>query len=214
MNVKNHNTGSLGESSGLQHALLPSIEMFKRGFVEAEIFFQPYRAPGGDFYWCKNFHYQSVYVVGDCTGHGIGGAMTSMAVIALLIQYFKSLPPKSVNISLKEIYDSLTEVQKENDFLDAELGMILLDRRTRSICYSGTGINLIHKSEEDCKLYQTRKAKFLLDEQCEYEIRLEKGDQLYLYTDGITDQFDFADLKRLGNIALLKMIKACPNKHC
>ena len=196
----------------IQHMLLPPVENFKIGFIEAEIFFQPFEAPGGDFYWCKNFQYQSVYVLGDCTGHGICGAMVSMSVASLLVQYFSAPPPVSVNTALQDIYNSLKLVQRENDFFDSELGVILLDRRKKLIHYSGTGVNLIHKSGKDCELYQTRKVKFLSNKQCEHEIQLEAGDQLFLYTDGITDQFDEADSKRLGNNSLLEIIKKLPKQ--
>lgn len=200
----------LSVSAEIQKAFFLKEEKFEVGFRRAEFYFRPFINLGGDFYWCKHYSYQSVYVIGDCTGHGIMGAMISMSIMTLVMQYFQSLPPVTINTSLKDIHHLIEIIRSENKFIDAELGIIYLDRRKNRVRFSGTGINAIHKNRKESTLLTTNKSNFLQGQQLEYKMDIKKGEQLYLYTDGITDQFDANDKSRLKNSGLFNLISKLP----
>ncbi len=202
----------LSDSQEIHKALLPSIEKFKYGLSNVEIYSRPYIEPGGDFYWCKHFQYQSVYVLGDCTGHGFQGAMISMAIAAVIMQYFNALPPPSPGTALSEIYDSLKVLQEENNFIDAELGILYLDHRKKHIRFAGSGINMIYKEPSKSLMIGTKKQKFLKGGQEEFQAHTTLGDQILLYSDGIIDQFDAADKRRLGNSSFFQIVQSLPNQ--
>lgn len=139
--------------------------------------------------------------------------MISMAVAAVIMQYFNALPPPSANTALSEIYDSLKVLREENDFIDAELGILYLDHRKKHIRFAGSGINMIYKEASESLLIGTKKQKFLKGKQEEFQANTIKGDQIFLYSDGIVDQFDAADKRRLGNSGFLQVVQSLP-RNC
>ncbi len=60
------------------------------------------------------------------------------------------------------------------------------------------------------KCYSTRKRRVILGQETVVHLELNKGDELYLFTDGITDQFDKLDEKRLGTKGLIELVKGLP----
>ena len=43
-------------------------------------------------------------------------------------------------------------------------------------------------------------------------ITLQPGDQIFLFSDGILDQFDANDQKKLGSLGLLKIVEELPTE--
>lgn len=200
--------GVASEMSQIHNSLFPSIDTFKSGFKNAEIFFKPYEEPGGDFYWAKNYQHKSLLVVGDCTGHGMQGAMIAMSVLTLLKQFFR-LPPISIGKSIEEFYSNLKSLNEagEIDSLDVELGFLLRDLRSNKVDYIGSGVNLIHRRGKEVEIHASRKTRVLNGKQEVVGLELKKNDQLFMYSDGITDQFDAEDNKKLGSKKLLGLIE-------
>lgn len=195
-------------ASNIHQSLFQCLDSFKKSYTNTELYFRPFSAPGGDFYWIKEYQYKSLCIVGDCTGHGMEGAMIAMSAMTLLKQFFR-LPPTDIKESVHEyhkLFKSLMEDEQRREF-DVEIGAVLLDKRTNKIQYMGSGINMIVKKESACEQYASRKAKLISGKQDSYEVKLEMGDQIFLFSDGITDQFDSLDRKKLGAKNLLQMIE-------
>jgi len=198
------------EEEKIYNALLPDLEDLKLGFSKTEVLFNPLHRVGGDFYWCHHYSYLSVFAVGDCTGHGLPGAMIAMSVLSTIAEYFNSLPPRSVNTALSELSKTLERLRLRFQFIDAELGFLFLDRRTNHVQYSGTGIKLIYKGQHECLIFSSKKTDIINFEQPIFSRRVQKSDQLILFTDGLTDQFDFRNNKRLGCKGLFTIIDSLP----
>lgn len=212
MATPNSSSDIENESIHIHNTLFQSLTHFKKAYSEADLFFQPFEAPGGDFFWIKDYQYKSLAVVGDCTGHGMQGAMIAMSAMTLLKQFFK-LPPTNIKESIYEYHEqfkSLMEEEQSGQF-DVELGVILLDKRTNEISYMGSGINMILKNADAVTAYTTRKAKLISKKQESYSMKVEAGDQLFILSDGITDQFDADDNKKLGTKGIIKMIEDMPD---
>ncbi|MGD9156738.1 MAG: SpoIIE family protein phosphatase [Bacillota bacterium] len=75
---------SIGYAKLIQESILPSPEELKSIFKDYFIIWRPRDPVGGDFYWMKRIQNNYVLVVGDCTGHGVPGALMTMAVNAIL----------------------------------------------------------------------------------------------------------------------------------
>lgn len=198
----------LDEKVLLQHSLFSSLDKFEETFAKAEIYFRPFEDPGGDFYWIKNYERHSLVVVGDCTGHGIQGAMISMSVMTILKQFFRSMP-KSLEKSIYEFYTQLNELIEEGvlDTFDTELGFVFFNKDTQKISYIGSGVNLIVKTPHSINLHTSRKSKIVKRTQSIIEFLVTKGDQLFLFTDGISDQYDSSDDRKLGAKGLKKLLQ-------
>jgi len=59
---------------------LEMLEAFKDSFV----LWQPRDIVGGDFYWLRTMKNKVILAVADCTGHGVPGALMTMAVAPIL----------------------------------------------------------------------------------------------------------------------------------
>jgi len=196
------------ETRLIHNALFTPLNSFKKTFQNAELYFKPFEAPGGDFYWFKDYQYKSLVVVGDCTGHGMQGAMIAMSILTLLKQFFQ-LPPLGLKSAIADFYKQLKNIQEEesNGIFDAELGFVLMDKRTNQIDFIGSGINMIVKTGNESQLLSTRKSQLIKNKQESFSLKLKEGDNLFIFSDGISDQFDADDDRKLGNKKLFSLIE-------
>ncbi len=83
-------TASINYSARIQKAMLPELNTFERLFHDYLVFYVPRDIVSGDFYWLHEYideHTGSTKVIvaaGDCTGHGVPGALLSMLGYQLL----------------------------------------------------------------------------------------------------------------------------------
>lgn len=199
--------GVATESAMIHGSLFPSMETYRDSFSRAEVVFQPFENPGGDFYWAKSYQHMFMAIVGDCTGHGMQGAMIAMSVMTLLKRVFR-LPPISIKQATDEFYEIFGEIMEEEklDVFDVELGIVLLDKRNNKVQYYGSGVNCIYKNGVSSDLYTTRKTKVLRGTQDSYTIEGKPGDQVFLFSDGMSDQFDANNKRKLGSQQLYEMV--------
>lgn len=73
-------------ASTIQTAVLPSDNELSNSLKQFFLLFEPKDAVGGDFYWIKRVRSGRILIVGDCTGHGVAGALMATAVSAMLNQ--------------------------------------------------------------------------------------------------------------------------------
>ncbi|MEZ4923435.1 MAG: SpoIIE family protein phosphatase [Crocinitomicaceae bacterium] len=69
---------SLQYSKLIQGAMLPDADEFMAVFEDHFILYKPKDIVSGDFYWINRSDERTIIAVGDCTGHGVPGAMVSM----------------------------------------------------------------------------------------------------------------------------------------
>lgn len=70
----------------IQQSIFPTESEMRTLFPVHFILFEPKETVGGDFYWCKPVATGRLFIVGDCTGHGMPGALLTTAVTAMLNQ--------------------------------------------------------------------------------------------------------------------------------
>lgn len=75
---------SLSYAREIQVRMLTAQEEFAKTFADYAIFWKPLALVSGDFYWLRSFPSGTVLICGDCTGHGIPGALMTMMIISLL----------------------------------------------------------------------------------------------------------------------------------
>lgn len=75
---------SLSYAREIQIRALTSERLFSEAFSDHAVFRQPLALVSGDFYWLRRFPTGTVLICGDCTGHGIPGALMTMMVVSLL----------------------------------------------------------------------------------------------------------------------------------
>jgi serine phosphatase RsbU (regulator of sigma subunit) len=189
-------TASVRYAQRIQQALIPDEAALQALFPDSFVFFRPCQLLSGDVLWC--FDAGDVYYVAvvDCTGHGIPAAMLSVLAISLLRDAVKLGSPAEMIKRLDTRLHALTHNQSNfavNDALD--LALCCVDRQTHTLTFAGAHRPLyIVRNQELVELKGARymmgsgdaERRMLITDQT---WALSEGDQIYLFSDGYTDQF-------------------------
>lgn len=224
-------TASIRYAMTIQQAMLPEKESLDR-FFESFIIYKPKDIVSGDFYWFSGFSneqkgskMQFIAVV-DCTGHGVPGAFMSMIGNRLLSEIVKEKriedPKEILEMLNKEIRLALRQDQTDNnDGMDLLLcRFINKNADTVNLTFSGAKRTLYvvkYATGELIGLKGERKSIGGIGEKKEnlkftdQELVLNRGDKIYLLTDGLIDQ-NGPDRKRFGSKKVEDMLVAMKEK--
>lgn len=202
---------SIHYAERIQRAVIPHEEEFKALFPDCFIYFSPRDIVSGDFYTCASSPYFRIAVVADCTGHGVPGGFLSMLGMSALKDLLskqnitKDFNPGEILNSLRTfILTSLAEAS-ETDEATVSDGMDI------SLCAFSDDFTQIRYAAANHTIYLCRNGEIeklkgnrmpigrhpKQDNPFEsFTVNLQKGDIVYLCSDGIQDQFGSpADIK-------------------
>lgn len=182
----------------IQESVLPSNSKMSLLFKEYFILWKPKDIVGGDFYFTKPLEKGYILVVGDCTGHGVPGALMTMTINSILNHIITETNASNPALILKEMNKNLKETlhNKSNrigidDGLDAAVIYVSEDRK---LVYSGAKIPLYKKIKNEVIFfkadtkgigYKNTRDDF---EFTNIEIPFSEDDAFYITTDGYVDQ--------------------------
>ena len=150
---------------------------------------KPARDVGGDFYDYFRIDEENIgFVIGDVSGKGITASLIMVKAMTLIQDYAKHYTDLSKVFG--EVNNHLCEGNVENLFVTCWLGK--LNTVTGEIEFVNAGHNppLLKKNDEFKYLETNPELVLGVMEDMPYEtntIRLDKGNALFLYTDGATD---------------------------
>ena len=206
-------TDSITYAKRLQSAILPSIEDIANYIPENFIFFKPKDVVSGDFYWFEKIDNTIFLAAADCTGHGVPGAMVSVVCSNALNRSVKEFNLKSPAAILEKTRELVVErFSLSGDNVKDGMDISLCAFNGTKMTFSGANnpvwiIKKIDKITDEQKLSKGNMLKEdigLIEIKgdrkpigkyrdmstfSEHEIELEKGDLVYLFTDGFSDQF-------------------------
>lgn len=189
---------SLRYAHSLQSALLQEKEELKESLPESFIFYQPKNVVSGDFYWFKNAGDKVFASVGDCTGHGIPGALMTMMGLNTLHSLYNHMTIASPALLLKsldlDIHAKLSHKSKGkvmNDSMD--IAICEIDKKQMALTISGANSNVYLVRSGQIQQFKTDRynignAEAGKEFGTKY-VPLEKGDTIYMSSDGFIDQF-------------------------
>ncbi|MBL4655916.1 MAG: SpoIIE family protein phosphatase [Bacteroidia bacterium] len=194
-------TDSINYAHRIQDAILPNIQQLLDIYPDSFIFYKPKDVVSGDFPWLKckdNIVYVSVV---DCTGHGVPGALMSMIGHFQLDSIINNNGVNAPSDILKKLHQGVNESlnQDENPELSDGMDMAFLkiDINKREFEYAGAHRPLLfmHKGEmQSIKgdrlpiggiQYSSRGKEIKFTD---HKIKFEKGDAIFIFTDGLPDQ--------------------------
>ena len=191
---------SISYAKKIQDAIMTSSIYIEDVIPKSFIFFQPKDVVSGDFYWVYKSAKNEIFIaVADCTGHGVPGAFMSMIGNSLLNEIIiekKVEDPAEVLNSLREqIIKSLKqndEISETKDGMD--MSLCKYNPKTNNVEFAGAYNSLIHVSQDELitikgdnqpvSIHYAKSKSFT-----KKEIKVKKGDMLYLSSDGFQDQF-------------------------
>ena len=211
-------TDSINYAKRIQTSILPDINKLKDTFKDAFILFHPRDIVSGDFYWFDKIDEDKfILVCADSTGHGVPGAFMSMIGSTLLqdIVTRKGITKPSEILSLldKQIFSTLNqnvELGVSNDGMDMVVCEFSISTRhirfasaMRPVILVLDGEPFYIKGNRSSVGGESVIEKFFDDQ----EYYLKEGDTVYLFSDGLPDQFGGPDGKKLKIARLKRMIE-------
>lgn len=188
-------TDSILYAENIQRALMPQADVLQGIFPDSFILFQPKDIVSGDFYWMAEHNGTVFLAVGDCTGHGVPGAMLSVIGLNSLNRCISDLGlfrPKDVLMQMT--LDLLVTFEgagaQVRDGMD--IALCAIDLKSMTLTYAGANNPLwIARNDEMLILKAARRAVGYHDGLAAFEqeeVALQKGDSIYLSSDGFQDQ--------------------------
>jgi len=201
----NEITSSINYARHLQNSIQPKEEYISKYFPNNFQIYKPKDIVAGDFIWFKDIENTTevVFGVGDCTGHGVPGAMVSVACSTSLdrtVAEFNITRPSLILQKSSEIISSLFgSTESVRDGMD--IALCKLDLDSNILEYSGANNSLwIIRNGEMTILPSTRQTVGYVANPIPFEnheFQLKKGDLIYLFSDGYIDQFGGDKNKKL-----------------
>jgi tetratricopeptide (TPR) repeat protein len=201
LGIKNKEiTDSIKYAKRLQEAILPPNALVKRLLPDSFILYKPKDIVSGDFYYVEEWGGKTFVAAVDCTGHGVPGAFMSIVGYNLLNQalnvYGLEKPFLILNDLNKNISKMLHQLEEDSTVKDGmDICLISIDREKMLLEYAGAFNPLwIIRNKEliELKADKFPVGAFLGEAMKSFthnEFPLEKGDMVYLFTDGYADQF-------------------------
>lgn len=204
------------EAVRIQKMIIPKEEDISKHFKKFFVVHQQQDVVGGDFYWHAQIGNKTLLALIDCTGHSIEGAMTSMIVNTILNQLAIQANSKSPSELLIEFYMHLNSYNEKaanstSDYgVGAEIGLFCFDYDQQNIKFSSTGIPAFIKYSDKVELLKPKKVldyNNLSETLSDQSLEMTDVQGIYCFTDGVSDQFDASDRKKLGRKGIQKMIE-------
>lgn len=187
---------SITYAKRLQQAILPSQEMWSAALKDSFNFYLPKDIVAGDFYWLEQRGNHVFVVAADCTGHGVPGAMVSVVCSNALNRAFKEFGIDDPGKLLDKVRELVVETfaksaDQVKDGMDISLARI--DVVTHEIAWAGANNPLWYVAGGVVNEIKANKQPIGITDAplpfTTHHIQLDKGDVIYLFTDGYADQF-------------------------
>lgn len=216
--LQNHEiTDSINYAKRIQSSILPDLNRIKEHFKDAFILFEPRDIVSGDFYWFDRLDDDRfVLVCADSTGHGVPGAFMSMIGSTLLQDIVTrqriSKPSEIITILDKQIFSTLNQnldVGVSNDGMDVVVCEFTQKNRHLRFASAMRPVIIILggeiyyiKGNRSSVGGESVMEKYYDDQ----EYFLNEGDMVYLFSDGLPDQFGGPEGKKMKINRLKKLI--------
>ncbi len=206
---------SIHYAQRIQDAVLPSKTTINKHLPENFILYLPRDIVSGDFYWVTKKDYSVVFAAADCTGHGVPGAFMSMLGVSFLNEIVNRAEKLKANEILNQLRKYVKTTLSQSEESEAKDGMdialCILNEKTKVLQYSGAfnPLYIIRKNElieikanrMPIGVYPGEETAFT-----NHEIRLSKGDCLYMFSDGYVDQIGGEKGKKFLSKTMKKLL--------
>lgn len=230
--AKNHDiTDSIKYAKNIQEALLPPLQNLHNELKDAFVLYLPKDIVSGDFYWFAKRNNKRFIASVDCTGHGVPGAFMSIIGNTLLNEIVTEKNITSPAEILNELHLGVKTSLKqsgnsENERRDGmDIALCSLNEEGTVLEYAGANRPLwfFKKNKLGEHAFEMIKAnKFPIGGlEMENEVKrtftnhsfnVEKGDIIYIFSDGYADQFGGSKGKKFMVGNMQKLISEIYNK--
>ncbi|MBR4267151.1 MAG: PAS domain S-box protein [Bacteroidales bacterium] len=198
---------SINAAQRIQSAIMPFAGIAKI-FESSFVIYRPKDVVGGDFFYAVEKNDKIIASVGDCTGHGVSGALISTLSMSFLRNVINELPDSgltSENI-LEELRANVIETMSSGRSEGFDISLIVVDKSKKQLQFSGAfnpmffvrGGVLTEYPADKCPIGRYPKMLNFQRNTIDYE----DGDEIFLFSDGFGDQFGGPYNRRFGSARL------------
>lgn len=214
---------SLSYARSIQEIIIPKESEFIEGFIDGFVLTQAKDIVSGDFYWRADVDYGNkgnkdklqLICVGDCTGHGVPGALISVLGLRILNSSLSDKGVYSASTTLDYLHHEFVKLFQSGeedvhirDGMDCAIGVFNLRKNILEFSAAKNSMFLVRNGE--IVHYKGDKQEIgsstIHKSFSQIEIQLIKGDRIYMYTDGYTDQFGGELHKKIKPAKLKQLI--------
>ncbi len=196
---------SIFYAKNIQNSMIPTKDQMTSIWGDHLVIWQPLNIISGDFYWTTQVGNQKLITAVDCTGHGVPGAFMSMLGMSTLSditasKQFRDGTLTAANIldqMRQKVMDSLHQTEQSSMALDGmDMALCIINENDGKMQYAGAfrPLVIVNKGKELTIKADKMPVSYLSDKQKPFTnniIDIENGDIIYMFSDGITDQFGF-----------------------
>jgi serine phosphatase RsbU (regulator of sigma subunit) len=210
-------TDSIHYAKRIQKALLASDDLLRSQLNDYFVLYKPKDIVSGDFYWASTVvrsfetgvrsndslsnnelgttNSQLFYLaVCDSTGHGVPGAFMSLLNTTFLNEAINEKKITEPNLIFNHVRNRLTSAISQDGARDGMDGILIcLDKNRNKVTYSAANNAPVLIRENKLTTFPADKMPVGKDENDKsftlHALDYIKGDTLYLFTDGYSDQF-------------------------
>lgn len=208
-------TSSIRYARIIQTAMMSTQDFIKTKLPDSFVLLMPKDIVSGDFYWfTEKNNYQFLAAV-DCTGHGVPGAFMSMVGNQLLNHIILEMGIIETDLILQEMNTGIKKFLK-HDETHARDGMDMticrIDPEKKELEFSGAGNPMYFlQNDELVEIKGNTRPIGGFERGSEHftkdVIKTDIPTNIYLFSDGYSDQFCGKDLKKFGRKRFRELLK-------
>ena len=203
---------SIRYAKRIQQAVLPSGDALQDLILGSFVLHRPKDIVSGDMHWFGERDGRLVLIAADCTGHGVPGALLTLigaSIFQELVHERGLTRPSELLDNARTVLASTLGTDEEEsgpqDGMNA--AVVSLDREARKLTYAGAFAPLVlvrqgelleFKGDRMPVGHTSNEVKGFE----QVEVELLPGDRIYLFSDGLQDQFGGPNGKRLRSSGL------------
>jgi len=188
---------SISYAKRIQEAIFPSDNLIKSHLPDSFLLYRPKDIVAGDFFWLDKINDDVIFAVADCTGHGVPGALVSVVcnnVLNRSIHEFKISQPSLILDKIRELVKKTFERSEEEVKDGMDIALCSYNPKSNVFQFSGA-FNSLYLIRNDKVLSEVKGDKMPIGVHLREgaytnnDIKVNKGDIVYLMSDGYQDQF-------------------------
>jgi ligand-binding sensor domain-containing protein/serine phosphatase RsbU (regulator of sigma subunit) len=212
---------SINYARNIQTSILPSFDDIKHR-INVYNYLNPKDVVGGDFYGFYDLpNGNQVVFLADCTGHGVPGGFLTVIAKALLDKIVLQMRItdcneiiQNLNIEFRLFFGS--DSHKENiKFEGLVITVCYVDYQARVIKVCAAGTFIYYSKNNEIIRFKGNKSSVGYEEKIEtletLELPFDGKSRVYMFSDGIQDQFGGATYKRYSGKRVIDSIKTTKN---
>ena len=213
---------SIRYAKNIQEAILPDAKSLSTYVKDSFVLFRPKDIVSGDYYWFNEKDGKLIIVAADCTGHGVPGAFMSMIGNSLLnriiLENGITEADEILNLLRKYIIEAFRKKEDGTETKDGmDLCMVVIDKETGLMQFAGANNPIYLMRNNELEQYKADRMPIGIPGGellpfVKHDIQLQKGDIVYMLSDGYPDQFGGPKGKKFSYKRLRNMLLEIQNE--